>query len=171
MMSGTFSSIMRAGCCSATLIGRSCWPGGYHCRPGWHRHFVYRQHPWVSIFFKALRGGAALHLPVVWWYTLFCFAMQGAAGALLCARGQKLARERWCFSTLGGLLFVMLPTLWERARSAIPRWPASGCFCWRCMPFWNTVQNLHSGTAKFPWAMPVLAFWRWASTRTFCRWS
>ena len=44
--------------------------------------------PWVSIFFKALRGVLPSTFQWFGWYTLFCFAMQGAAGALLCARGQ-----------------------------------------------------------------------------------
>ena len=72
--------------------------------------------PWVSIFFKALRGVLPSTFQWFGWYTLFCFAMQGAAGALLCARGQaKTGAGALVFSTLGGLLFVMLPTLWERA--------------------------------------------------------
>ena len=64
--------------------------------------------PWVSIFFKALRGVLPSTFQWFGWYTLFCFAMQGAAGALLCARGQaKTGAGALVFSTLGGLLFVI----------------------------------------------------------------
>ena len=61
------------------------------------------------------------------------------------------------FSTLGGLLFVMLPTLWERAfrhTALASQW----LFLLALYAFLEYRQNLHSGTAKFPWAMPVLAF-------------
>ena len=61
------------------------------------------------------------------------------------------------FSTLGGLLFVMLPTLWERAfrhTALASQW----LFLLALYDFLEYRQNLHSGTAKFPWAMPVLAF-------------
>ena len=127
--------------------------------------------PWVSIFFKALRGVLPSTFQWFGWYTLFCFAMQGAAGALLCARGQaKTGTGALVFSTLGGLLFVMLPTLWERA-FPIPRWPASGCFCWRCMPFWNIVKTCTAARPNSPGPCRCWPFWRWASTRTFCRWS
>ena len=114
--------------------------------------------PWVSIFFKALRGGLPSTFQWFGWYTLFCFAMQGAAGALLCARGQaKTGVGALVFSTLGGLLFVMLPTLWERAfrhTALASQW----LFLLALYAFLEYRQNLHSGTAKFPWAMPVLAF-------------
>jgi len=114
--------------------------------------------PWVSIFFKALRGVLPSTFQWFGWYTLFCFAMQGAAGALLCARGQaKTGAGALAFSTLGGLLFVMLPTLWERAfrhTALASQW----LFLLALYAFLEYRQNLHSGTAKFPWAMPVLAF-------------
>lgn len=127
--------------------------------------------PWVSIFFKALRGVLPSTFQWFGWYTLFCFAMQGAAGALLCARRQaKTGVGALVFSTLGGLLFVMLPTLWERAfrhTALASQW----LFLLALYAFLEYRQNLHSGTAKFPWAMRCWPFWRWASTRTFCRWS
>ena len=114
--------------------------------------------PWVSIFFKALRGVLPSTFQWFGWYTLFCFAMQGAAGALLCARGQaKTGAGALVFSTLGGLLFVMLPTLWERAfrhTALASQW----LFLLALYAFLEYRQNLHSDTAKFPWAMPVLAF-------------
>ena len=114
--------------------------------------------PWVSIFFKALRGVLPSTFQWFGWYTLFCFAMQGAASALLCARGQaKTGAGALVFSTLGGLLFVMLPTLWERAfrhTALASQW----LFLLALYAFLEYRQNLHSGTAKFPWAMPVLAF-------------
>ena len=72
--------------------------------------------PWVSILFKLLRGFLPSTFQWFGWYTLFCFAMQGAAGALLCTRGKMLAsRVAPLFGALGGLLFACLPTLWERA--------------------------------------------------------
>lgn len=106
--------------------------------------------PWVSIFFKALRGVLPSTFQWFGWYTLFCFAMQGAAGALLCARGQaKTGVGALVFSTLGGLLFVMLPTLWERAfrhTALASQW----LFCWRCMPFWNIVKTCTAARPNSP---------------------
>lgn len=159
MMSGTFSSIMRAGCCSATLIGRSRWGlADTIAAPDGTVISFTDSIPWASIFFKALRGVLPSTFQWFGWYTLFCFAMQGAAGALLCARGQaKTGAGALVFSTLGGLLFVMLPTLWERAfrhTALASQW----LFLLALYAFLEYRQNLHSGTAKFPWAMPVLAF-------------
>lgn len=73
--------------------------------------------PWVSMAFKLLRGALPSTFQWFGWYTLFCFAMQGAAGALLCTRGAKSGGwgSRLAFAALGGLLFACLPTLWERA--------------------------------------------------------
>lgn len=73
--------------------------------------------PWVSMAFKLLRGALPSTFQWFGWYTLFCFAMQGAAGALLCTRGAKSGGwgSRLVFAALGGLLFACLPTLWERA--------------------------------------------------------
>lgn len=72
--------------------------------------------PWVSIFFKLLRGVLPSTFQWFGWYILFCFAMQGAAGALLCTRGRMLeSRVAPVFGAVGGLLFACLPTLWERA--------------------------------------------------------
>lgn len=66
--------------------------------------------PWVSIFFKALRG--VLPGTFQWFglYVLFCFMLQGAAGALLAGRVGSLP-----FAALGGVLFACSPVLWERA--------------------------------------------------------
>lgn len=106
------------------------------------------------------RCARRLH-PVQWfgWYTLFCFAMQGGSR---CASVRPRAGKNWRGSAgvfrTGRSAVCYAAYLVGSARSAIPRWPASGCFCWRCMPFLEYRQNLHSGTAKFPWAMPVLAF-------------
>ena len=73
--------------------------------------------PWVSMAFKLLRGALPSIFQWFGWYTLFCFAMQGAAGALLCTRGAKSGDwgSYLVFAALGGLLFACLPTLWERA--------------------------------------------------------
>ena len=71
--------------------------------------------PWVSILFKLMRGALPSTFQWFGWYTLFCFAMQGMAGALLCTRGLASGWQRAAFALLGGLLFACLPTLWERA--------------------------------------------------------
>ena len=73
--------------------------------------------PWVSMLFKLLRGFLPSTFQWFGWYTLFCFAMQGAAGGLLCTRSLK--KSGWAlqtvFAALGGVMFACLPTLWERA--------------------------------------------------------
>lgn len=127
--------------------------------------------PWVSIFFKALRGVMPSTFQWFGWYTLFCFAMQGAAVRSVRPRAGKNWRgERWCFPHWAVCcLLCCLPC--GSARSAIPRWPASGCFCWRCMPFWNTVKTCTAARPNSPGPCRCWPFWRWASTRTFCRWS
>ncbi|MDD4850191.1 MAG: DUF6311 domain-containing protein [Gemmiger sp.] len=69
--------------------------------------------PWVSIFFKLLRGVLPATFQWFGWYTLLCFMLGGAAGALLAGRAC-----RWHsvpFAALGGLLFSCSPVLWERA--------------------------------------------------------
>lgn len=76
--------------------------------------------PWVSIFFKLLRGVLPATFQWFGWYVLACFALQGAAGALLALRRGSLP-----FAVLGGALFACLPTLWEpqsrRQHCACPR--------------------------------------------------
>lgn len=71
--------------------------------------------PWVSIFLKLLRG--VLPGTFQWFglYVLGCFALQGAAGGLLCARGLTGRVQAAVIGLLGGALFACLPTLWERA--------------------------------------------------------
>ncbi|MGN0975970.1 MAG: DUF6311 domain-containing protein, partial [Gemmiger sp.] len=91
--------------------------------------------PWVSIFFKLLRGVLPSTFQFFGIYTLFCFAMQGAAGALLTGRlvlwggyaygatgsgcpGRRQTISLWqglVYSGVSALLFACLPTLWERA--------------------------------------------------------
>lgn len=71
--------------------------------------------PWVSIFLKLLRG--LLPATFQWFglYILGCFALQGAAGGLLCARGLTGRAQAAVTGLLGGEVFACLPTLWERA--------------------------------------------------------
>lgn len=71
--------------------------------------------PWVSIFLKLLRG--LLPATFQWFglYILGCFALQGAAGGLLCARGLTGRAQAAVTGLLGGGVFACLPTLWERA--------------------------------------------------------
>ena len=71
--------------------------------------------PWVSIFFKLLRGMLPATFQWFGLYTLLCFALQGAAGALLCTRGARCGAPLAVGALLSGALFACLPTLWERA--------------------------------------------------------
>ena len=172
MMSGTFSSIMRAGCCSATLIGRSRWV--------WRIPLPPRMAPSFRLP-TASPGSASSSRRCAGCCPPPSSGLGGTRCSALPCRGQpvrfcapagrqKLARERWCFPHLAVCcLLCCLPC--GSARSAIPRWPASGCFCWRCMPFWNTVKTCTAARPNSPGPCRCWPFWRWASTRTFCRWS
>ena len=71
--------------------------------------------PWVSIALKLLRGVLPSTFQWFGWYVLFCFAMQGAAGALLCLRGMSGRVAPALTAPVCGALFACLPTLWERA--------------------------------------------------------
>lgn len=72
--------------------------------------------PWVSIFLKLFRGILPSTFQWFGWYILFCFAMQGAAGALLCTRNRSVNGAVYGIqAALCGLLFCCLPILWERA--------------------------------------------------------
>ena len=71
--------------------------------------------PWVSIFLKLLRGFLPATFQWFGLYVLGCFALQGAAGGLLCARGLTGRGEAAVTGLLGGGLFACLPTLWERS--------------------------------------------------------
>lgn len=118
--------------------------------------------PWVSIFFKALRGVLPSTFQWFGWYTLLCFALQGAAGALLCTRAlpvgaRHAVRQTAGLAALGGALFAMLPTLWERAfrhTALASQW----LFLFALYAFLQYRARLHNGQARFLWAMPVLAF-------------
>ena len=72
--------------------------------------------PWVSIILKLFRGILPSTFQWFGWYILFCFAMQGAAGALLCTRNRSVNGAVYGIqAALCGLLFCCLPILWERA--------------------------------------------------------
>lgn len=71
--------------------------------------------PWLSIFFKLLRGMLPATFQWFGLYMLLCFALQGAAGALLCTRGARCGAPLAVGALLSGALFACLPTLWERA--------------------------------------------------------
>lgn len=71
--------------------------------------------PWVSIALKLMRGFLPPTFQWFGWYVLFCFAMQGAAGALLCLRGALTGRAPVLAAPVCGALFACLPTLWDRA--------------------------------------------------------
>ena len=128
--------------------------------------------PWVSIFFKALRGVLPSTFQWFGWYTLFCFAMQGAAGALLCARGQAknwrgsagvfhTGRSAVCYAAY--LVGARVPPY----RAGQPVAVFAGAVCLSGIPSkpaqrHGQIPLGHAGAGLF---------WRWASTRTFCRWS
>ena len=105
--------------------------------------------PWVSIALKALRR----FLPPVFqwfgWYVLACFALQGAAGALLVQRRAGLPA-----SVLGGALFVCLPSLWERAfrhTALTSQWLI-------LFALYVYLEYRAGDCKKFPWQLALLAF-------------
>lgn len=115
--------------------------------------------PWVSIFFKLLRGVLPATFQWFGWYTLGCFALQGAAGALLCARCVSAPAPRAVTGLLGGALFACLPTLWERAfrhTALASQW----LFLFALYVYLESRSALHQ-TGRPPrlrWWGPVLAF-------------
>lgn len=115
--------------------------------------------PWVSIFFKLLRGVLPATFQWFGWYTLGCFALQGAAGALLCARCGSGIRQQAAVGLLGGALFACLPTLWERAfrhTALASQW----LFLFSLYVYLESRAALRR-TRKAPrmrWWLPVLAF-------------
>ena len=112
--------------------------------------------PWVSIFFKLLRGVLPSTFQWFGWYTLFCFAMQGGAGALLCTRGIRRTMPLALTAALGGLLFSMLPTLWERAfrHTAL----ASQWLFLLALYVWLEYRRQLPDRSRLWLAFPVLAF-------------
>lgn len=108
--------------------------------------------PWASIFFKLLRGVLPATFQWFGWYVLGCFALQGAAGALLTLRRGSLP-----FAALGGALFACLPTLWERAfrhTALASHW----LYLFALYAYLEYRQRLGQGRARYPWAFAVLAF-------------
>lgn len=112
--------------------------------------------PWVSIFFKLLRGVLPSTFQFFGWYTLGCFALQGAAGALLCARGMR-GKTGLVFAGLGGLLFACLPTLWERAFRHVAL-ASHFLYLFALYGYLEYRQALRSGQRPLPWLFPLLAF-------------
>lgn len=114
--------------------------------------------PWVSIGLKALRGILPPTFQWFGWYVLVCFALQGAAGALL--TGRRSGGRGWglAFSTMGGALFACLPTLWERAfrHTALA---SQYIFLFALYLYLEYRDDLYSGRAKLPWGFAVLSFW------------
>lgn len=105
--------------------------------------------PWVSIALKALRR----FLPPVFqwfgWYVLACFALQGAAGALLVRRCAELPA-----AVAGGALFVCLPTLWERAF----RHTALASQWLILFAVYVYLEYRSQECRTFPWPLALLAF-------------
>lgn len=115
--------------------------------------------PWVSIFFKLLRGVLPAAFQWFGWYTLGCFALQGAAGALLCARCFPGWKQKSAVGLLGGALFACLPTLWERAfrhTALASQW----LFLFAMYVYLESRCTLHltGRTPRLRWWLPVLAF-------------
>lgn len=115
--------------------------------------------PWVSIFFKLLRG--VLPATFQWFglYTLLCFALQGAAGALLGSRGACTRGAAVGLSVLCGALFACLPTLWERAFRHVAL-ASQWLFLFALYAYLEQRAALRrSGRpGAWRWAFPVLAF-------------
>lgn len=113
--------------------------------------------PWVSIGFKLLRGMLPATFQWFGWYVLFCFALQGAAGALLCGRGALAYRGGVLFAALGGAVFVCLPTLWERAfrhTALASHW----LYLFALYAYLAYRARAAAGRGGFPWAFAALAF-------------
>ena len=112
--------------------------------------------PWVSILFKALRGVLPSTFQWFGWYTLLCFALQGAAGALLTAR-RATGRQAVLLACLGGALFACLPTLWERAFRHVAL--ASHYLYLFALYFYLQYRaGLRAGKKGFPWVFALLGF-------------
>ena len=92
-------------------------------------------------------------------YTLGCFALQGTAGALLCARCVPGWKQKSAVGLLGGALFACLPTLWERAfrhTALASQW----LFLFALYVYLESRCTLHltGRTPRLRWWLPVLAF-------------
>ncbi len=115
--------------------------------------------PWVSIFFKLLRG--VLPATFQWFglYTLLCFYLQGAAGALLCSRGVRTRAGAVCLPLLTGALFACLPTLWERAFRHVAL-ASQWLFLLALYALLEERSSLRrlGRPGAWRWAFPVLAF-------------
>lgn len=113
--------------------------------------------PWVSIAFKLLRGVLPSTFQWFGWYVLFCFAMQGAAGALLCLRGMPGRVAPALAAPVCGALFACLPTLWERAfrhTALASQW----LFLFALYFYLEARAALRAGRDRLCWWGPVLAF-------------
>ena len=112
MTNGISSSTMRAGFCSATATDLPARFADTIAAPDGTAISYTDSLPWVSIFFKLLRGMLPATFQWFGLYTLLCFALQGAAGRC-CARAARAAVRRWPWGRfLSGALFACLPTLW-----------------------------------------------------------
>lgn len=114
--------------------------------------------PWVSIALKLLRGVLPATFQWFGWYTLICFALQGAAGALLCVRGSKSSGMVYgAVALLGGALFACLPTLWERAFRHVAL-ASQWIMLFALYAYLEYRTALAAGRTPVPWEFPVLAF-------------
>lgn len=115
--------------------------------------------PWLSIFFKLLRGMLPATFQWFGLYTLLCFALQGAAGALLCTRGARCGAPLAVGALLSGALFACLPTLWERAFRHVAL-ASQWLFLFALYAFLEQRAALRSGgrAGAWPWWFAVLGF-------------
>ena len=92
-------------------------------------------------------------------YTLLCFALQGAAGALLCTRGARCGAPLAVGALLSGALFACLPTLWERAFRHVAL-ASQWLFLFALYAFLEQRAALRSGgrAGAWPWWFAVLGF-------------
>ena len=137
----------------------------HYAGPGWHRHFVYRQHPLGQHLLQGAARGAALHLPVVWVVhaVLLCHA-----GGSRCASVRPRAGKNWrgsagVFRTGRSAVCYAAYLVGARVppyRAGQPVAVFAGAVC---------LSGIPSKPAQRP--CRCWPFWRWASTRTFCRWS
>ena len=113
--------------------------------------------PWVSMLFRLFRRFLPQKFQWFGLYTLFCFCMQGTAGALLASRGALQKRGWLLLAVGGGGLFACMPALWDRAF----RHTALGSHYLYLFALYFYLEyrtRLRAGRDRFPWQFAVLAF-------------
>ena len=172
MMSGTFSSIMRAGCCSATLIGRSRW--------AWRIPLPPRMAPSFRLP-TASPGSASSSRRCAGCCPPPSSGLGGTRCSALPCRGSRCASVRpragknWrgsagVFHTGRSAVCYAAYLVGARVppyRAGQPVAVFAGAVCLSGIP--SKPAQRHGQNSPGP--CRCWPFWRWASTRTFCRWS